>query len=180
MGFTIYLNRVGLPVWCLSIWIMPLFGCSLRELSLRYIPYCFAGVGDGAFYFWFEAFHWLWLGGVAYSVGGILEFLRWPNPFPGVIHAHEIFHIFVILGALCHWVFVYKWSAHPVRDLMTFHVTVFPENRYYARAVGDALTIESESLEELHVEIKRIVRRKYHRNISPKIHLKYFNEETLD
>lgn len=45
------------------------------------------------------------LGGVAYTMGAVLEFLRWPNPWPGVIHAHELFHLFVIAGAAWHWQF---------------------------------------------------------------------------
>lgn len=44
-------------------------------------------------------------GGVAYTIGAVLEFLRWPNPWPGVIHAHELFHLFVIAGAAWHWQF---------------------------------------------------------------------------
>ncbi|MFK7738807.1 MAG: hemolysin III family protein [Planctomycetota bacterium] len=45
------------------------------------------------------------LGGVAYTIGAVLEFVRWPNPWPGVIHAHELFHLFVIAGAGWHWQF---------------------------------------------------------------------------
>jgi channel protein (hemolysin III family) len=45
------------------------------------------------------------LGGIAYTVGAVLEFLRWPNPWPGVIHAHELFHFFAIAGAAFHWRF---------------------------------------------------------------------------
>tara|TARA_R110002072_G_scaffold109160_1_gene236353 strand:+ start:142168 stop:142893 length:726 start_codon:yes stop_codon:yes gene_type:complete len=45
------------------------------------------------------------LGGIAYTIGAVLEFLRWPNPWPGVIHAHELFHLFVIAGAAWHWQF---------------------------------------------------------------------------
>jgi len=45
------------------------------------------------------------LGGIAYTLGAVLEFSRWPNPWPGVIHAHELFHLFVIAGAAFHWWF---------------------------------------------------------------------------
>ncbi|MBP8300978.1 MAG: hemolysin III family protein [Planctomycetes bacterium] len=45
------------------------------------------------------------LGGIAYTVGAVLEFLRWPNPVPGTIHAHELFHFFAIAGAAFHWRF---------------------------------------------------------------------------
>lgn len=45
------------------------------------------------------------LGGVAYTAGAVLEFRRWPNPWPGVVHAHELFHLAVIAGAVLHWRF---------------------------------------------------------------------------
>ncbi|HTL31183.1 MAG TPA: hemolysin III family protein, partial [Tepidisphaeraceae bacterium] len=41
----------------------------------------------------------LLLGGIAYSVGAVSEFFRWPVVIPGVIHAHEVFHIAVLVGA---------------------------------------------------------------------------------
>ncbi|MEO6597971.1 MAG: hemolysin III family protein [Planctomycetota bacterium] len=47
----------------------------------------------------------LLLGGLAYTAGAVLEFQRWPNPWPGVVHAHELFHFFVIAGAAFHWRF---------------------------------------------------------------------------
>ena len=45
------------------------------------------------------------LGGIAYTAGAVLEFLRWPNPWPSVLHAHELFHFFAIAGAALHWRF---------------------------------------------------------------------------
>lgn len=45
------------------------------------------------------------LGGVAYTAGAVLEFQRSPNPWPGVVHAHELFHFAVIVGAVLHWRF---------------------------------------------------------------------------
>jgi channel protein (hemolysin III family) len=49
----------------------------------------------------------LW-GGVAYSVGAVLEALRWPVIVPGVIQWHEIFHVAVLIGLTFHWAFNYQ------------------------------------------------------------------------
>ncbi len=46
-------------------------------------------------------------GGIAYSVGAIIYALKKPNPFPGVFGFHEIFHIFILLGAILHYFMVY-------------------------------------------------------------------------
>jgi channel protein (hemolysin III family) len=48
----------------------------------------------------------LW-GGVAYSIGAVLEFLRWPVLIPGVVQWHEVFHLAVLIGLAFHWSFVY-------------------------------------------------------------------------
>lgn len=70
-----------------------------------------------------------WLGGIAYTGGAVLEFMRWPNPWLGVVHAHELFHFFVIAGAAFHWQFcaaiarevaaapaTATTGAHPLQD----------------------------------------------------------------
>lgn len=48
----------------------------------------------------------LW-GGVAYSVGAVMEFLHWPVLIPGVLQWHEVFHIAVLIGLAFHWSFIY-------------------------------------------------------------------------
>jgi channel protein (hemolysin III family) len=48
----------------------------------------------------------LW-GGIAYSAGAILEFLRWPVLVPGVVQWHEVFHVAVLIGLGFHWSFIY-------------------------------------------------------------------------
>lgn len=127
-----------------------------------------------------DGFKWLFLGGVAYSIGAIFEFLRWPVIISGFIGPHEIFHVFVILGGLCHWIFVFIWSSHPVKDTMRFEVRVYSGPRYLANAIGESLSIEATSKDSLHLKIRSLVREKYHKSIRPQIHLRYFQEEILD
>jgi hemolysin III len=47
---------------------------------------------------------WLALGGLFFSVGAIIYALKKPNPWPHVFGFHEIWHIFVILGAASHYI----------------------------------------------------------------------------
>lgn len=54
------------------------------------------------------SFAMLLTGGVLYSVGGILYALKWPgrnNPYFG---CHEIFHVFIVLGSICHFIMIYQ------------------------------------------------------------------------
>lgn len=46
-------------------------------------------------------------GGVIYSVGALIYALERPNQMPGLLGAHELWHLFVIAGSACHfWVAV--------------------------------------------------------------------------
>ena len=43
------------------------------------------------------------VGGLFYSVGAVLNLLRWPVLWPGHFGAHELFHLFVLAGSLAHF-----------------------------------------------------------------------------
>jgi channel protein (hemolysin III family) len=51
-------------------------------------------------------------GGLAYSVGAVLEFLRQPILINGVIGPHELFHVAVLFGLGFHWLFIWRISVH--------------------------------------------------------------------
>ncbi len=44
------------------------------------------------------------LGGVFYSVGGVLYAVRWPNPWPTTFGHHEVFHACTAVAALLHYI----------------------------------------------------------------------------
>jgi hemolysin III len=88
----------GARVWCgapLPIWLS----------TLTYLA-----MGWGALFCYFELARDhshrtllpLPLGGVFYSVGALINLLRWPAPFPGLLASHELFHFLVITGSACH------------------------------------------------------------------------------
>jgi channel protein (hemolysin III family) len=65
----------------------------------------------------------LW-GGIAYSVGAVLDTLRWPVLVPGVIQWHEVFHVAVLIGLTFHWAFIYsiadgRLAPCPLEDALT-------------------------------------------------------------
>lgn len=47
------------------------------------------------------------LGGVLYSAGGILYAVKWPGRNNPRFGCHEIFHVFILLGSLCHYRVMY-------------------------------------------------------------------------
>ena len=44
------------------------------------------------------------VGGVLYSFGAVMYALRRPNPFPWSFGHHEVFHLFVLAAAACHFI----------------------------------------------------------------------------
>lgn len=46
---------------------------------------------------------WLFGGGLAYTSGAIVYATKRPDPFPGVFGFHELWHLFVLAGATCHY-----------------------------------------------------------------------------
>ncbi|MHC4406417.1 MAG: PAQR family membrane homeostasis protein TrhA [Planctomycetota bacterium] len=57
----------------------------------------------------------LLLGGLAYTIGAVMEFLGRPVVIRGVIHPHDVFHMAVLLGAFLHWLFVCQFAAGEVQ-----------------------------------------------------------------
>ena len=61
-----------------------------------------------------SAFAWLLVGGIIYTIGGVIYALKlpilkkfnWKN-----FGNHELFHCFVMLGSMCHFVLVYNYLA---------------------------------------------------------------------
>lgn len=123
----------------------------------------------------------IWLfaaGGIFYSVGAVIDFAGMPTLIDGVLGPHEIFHLFIIAGALSHWLFIYQWSDHPVHNAITFHVYIRPDY-VTAKAIGDRLEIEAPTLEEAKVLIKARLAKRYHTTIKPSVRLIYYKEEHL-
>lgn len=46
------------------------------------------------------------VGGLAYSIGAVCEFTGQPTLIVGVIGSHEVFHVAVLAGLGCHWMFI--------------------------------------------------------------------------
>jgi hemolysin III len=52
---------------------------------------------------------WLGLEALFYTTGAVIYAIKKPNPYPGILGFHEIFHIFILLGAYAHFYLLYKF-----------------------------------------------------------------------
>lgn len=59
------------------------------------------------------AFGWLLAGGIIYTIGGVIYALKLPifNGKHKFFGSHEIFHLFVMGGSICHFIFMYLYVA---------------------------------------------------------------------
>lgn len=74
-------------------------------LSLLALPWIWQRLGAGAV--------WLLLaGGIAYSIGTVIFALGRPRLAPRTFSHHELFHVFVIVGSVCHFLAVW-WYVMP-------------------------------------------------------------------
>ena len=60
-----------------------------------------------------SAFMWLLVGGILYTVGGVIYALKLPifNSRHKYFGSHEIFHLFVMAGSICHFIFMFGYVA---------------------------------------------------------------------
>lgn len=58
---------------------------------------------------------WMLAGGLAYSGGAVLYAIKRPNPWPGVIGFHEIWHLFVLAGSASFVVLMWRYVLPLVR-----------------------------------------------------------------
>jgi hemolysin III len=58
-----------------------------------------------------QALIWLFMGGVFFTTGAVIYALKKPDPYPGILGFHEIFHLFVLAGSFSHFWMIYKYIA---------------------------------------------------------------------
>jgi hemolysin III len=57
------------------------------------------------------ALAWLLAGGLFYSIGAVVYATKRPDPWPGVFGYHELWHLFVLAGSVCHYVLMLRFIA---------------------------------------------------------------------
>jgi hemolysin III len=99
VGIAIRLAWSGIPRWALT-----LFYIAFGYLAVIVLPMAHDQVSETSFRLFV-------IGGLSYSVGACCYALKRPNPFPRFFGFHEIFHLFVIAGAACHYAAIYPLVA---------------------------------------------------------------------
>lgn len=95
-----------------ALWITcPKWFSSVIYISMGWV--CVAVFGTLLKTLPLQAFLWLLAGGIIYTIGGVIYALKLPvfNGNHKYFGSHEIFHLFVMAGSVCHFVFMYQYVA---------------------------------------------------------------------
>ena len=107
----------------LIIWSMALVGVVVKIFVIRAPRWVTAGIylGMGWLSIFFvreilrtmpvNAIAWLVIGGLLFTLGSVVYVTKKPDPWPGIFGFHEIWHIFVILGCLAHFILIAVFIA---------------------------------------------------------------------
>ncbi|MFI3238199.1 MAG: hemolysin III family protein [Lachnospiraceae bacterium] len=115
-------DSIGPLLFCL-VWGIAIFGILIKAFwitcpkwfsSVLYIGMgwlCVIGMSSILQELSMVAFFWLLFGGISYTVGGVIYALKLPifNEKHKMFGSHEIFHLFVMGGSLCHYVLMFAY-----------------------------------------------------------------------
>jgi hemolysin III len=113
-----------------TIWLLALCGVVMRlsaDLPVQTLTLFYLVMGWIGLLTYFELARQLshatlrpiWIGGVFYTVGAVINTLHWPVLAPGVFGSHELFHLFVMAGSGWHYYFLLvAVVAHPMKGVV--------------------------------------------------------------
>ena len=107
----------------LGVWGVALFGILIKALwitcpkwfsSILYIGMgwiCISAIKPIIHTLSLSAFMWLLSGGLLYTIGGVIYALKLKvfNQKHAYFGSHEIFHLFIMAGSFCHFIFMYQY-----------------------------------------------------------------------
>jgi hemolysin III len=67
----------------------------------------------------FRGMRWAVYGGLAYSLGAVIDVQQEPNIWPGVFGPHELFHVLAMIGTFCHFVFIWRFVLPYANDTVS-------------------------------------------------------------
>mgnify|MGYP002604129986 CR=1 FL=1 len=98
-GIILTITKLDIPRWLTSVIYLAMGWMALFAIAplSRVLP------AAGMF--------WLIAGGVLYTVGGVLYAVKWPGRNNPRFGCHEIFHVFIVLGSVSHFILMYSVVA---------------------------------------------------------------------
>ena len=95
-GLVLTIAKLGIPRWLTSTIYLIMGWLAIFAIVPLYRALPTAG------------FVWLLAGGLSYTVGGVLYAVKWPGRNNPRFGCHEIFHLFILLGSIFHFILMYQ------------------------------------------------------------------------
>ena len=177
----------------ISLWIIAIIGLLLTIILIDKIPewvslsvfmlmgvLALASIVKAGKMFGIKQISYALIGGGFYVIGAFIDFLRWPDIVPGLLGPHEIFHVFVMLGAASHWLFIYHLADQPTHARLVFLVKEKSENEFFARAVGESVFVIATSRKDLRRQVKEKLKEQFYPQLIPaKVRFRFYKDEVL-
>ena len=117
-------NRLGYAL-CIGVWSVAILGIVLKAFWITCPKWVssvlYIGMGWLCVLAFIPIYHslpragfyWLLAGGIIYTIGGIIYGLKLPvfDSKHKNFGSHEIFHIFIMLGSMCHYILMYSYIS---------------------------------------------------------------------
>lgn len=117
-------GRIGYGL-CIAVWSVAILGIVLKAFWITCPKWVssvlYIGMGWLCVLAFVPIFHalpragfgWLLAGGIIYTIGGIIYGLKLPvfDSKHKNFGSHEIFHIFIMLGSMCHFILMYSFLS---------------------------------------------------------------------
>lgn len=113
LGYTLFAVVWGIALFGMilkAFWVTcPKWFSSMLYISMGWV--CLGVFGTLWNVLPHAAFLWLLAGGILYTVGGVIYALKLPvfNGKYKYFGSHELFHVFVMGGSICHFIFMYLY-----------------------------------------------------------------------
>ena len=175
-------------IWCLAFLGATFTSLFSHELPDVAITICFIVMGwtgvISCYRIWrlygFDMLKPVAYGGLIYTLGTIVKIYDGPILIPGVIEGHELFHLFVNIGAAFHWYFIYKIAHEPTKESLLFHVFENSEGELLAKGKFEPIRIKSRNLNTLKKLITEEINYRFHPKLKPRhIRLRFLKEDLL-
>ena len=107
---TIVWSMAVISILVKAFWVTcPKWFSSLIYIAMGWV--CILGMSNIVKSLSRPAFIWLLIGGILYTAGGVIYALKLPifNAKHKVFGSHEVFHLFVMGGSMCHYIVMYGY-----------------------------------------------------------------------
>ena len=178
-----------IPVWVISITGIVLTSVFFDDLSSLFVigMFIFMGwIGIISYFMMAKVYKktlptkYLIGGGLAYTVGALIDAFKAPILFHGIFGHHELFHLLVIIGAAMHWYFIYQFADYPISSKLILKVTQYPDGQFKIKGKNERIFFWANSMDEIRSKIKKWANKNFHPSMRPRtIKLIHLKEEKL-